>query len=254
MRTATLAVALLLCCSGPIAAQSVKVEFRDGKVDIHAQNATVRAILQEWGKQGGTRIINGERIPGAPVTLELVGAYENQALEILLRGVSGYVVGPRQAGTSGASGFDRILILPTSNAPRGPSPTGQAFSSPAVPQPFRTPIGDDPDDDVPGVISTQPNNVRPGGLPNPRLPPPGVRQRGGQVLEQNPQGLAPGAAARDRLQQIIEEDLDEDIAPEPERPAATPQNPFGVVPGSMRPGVISPVPPPQQRPPEQEPR
>ena len=240
--TAVLLATVLLCCAAPVAAQSVKIEFQGGKVDLSAQNATIRAILQEWGRQGGTRIVNGERVPGAPVTLELTGVYERDALEILLRGVAGYVVGPREASSKGASAFDRIMILPTSSAPRaGGPPGGQAFSP--IPQQLRPPAPVDDLDEEPEPNPVQPVNRN--GLAAPRLPP-GVRQRVGQALEQAP-GAAASPGARDRIQQIIEEDLN-DVAPEEPRPTPTPQNPFGVAPGSLRPGVIAPAPPSSQRP------
>ena len=56
-----LASALVSMSVLPAAAQSVKVSFHGGKVDLSAENATVRAILSEWARVGGTRIVNAER-------------------------------------------------------------------------------------------------------------------------------------------------------------------------------------------------
>ena len=70
------------------------MSFHGGKVDLAAENATVRAILTEWARVGGTRIVNAERLAGPPVTVEFKDAYEQQALDALLRGVAGYIVGP----------------------------------------------------------------------------------------------------------------------------------------------------------------
>jgi hypothetical protein len=67
-------------------------------VTLHAQNVPVRTILAEWARVGGARIVNGERVAGAPVTLDLEGIPERQALDIILRGVSGYVVAAREPG------------------------------------------------------------------------------------------------------------------------------------------------------------
>ena len=78
------------------------------------------------GARGGTTIVNGERVPGPPVTLELQDVSEQQALDIVLRGVSGYLVAPRETAVAGASAFDRIFILPTSSRPTNAS---------ALPQP-----------------------------------------------------------------------------------------------------------------------
>ena len=45
------------------AAQSerkLELTFRDGTVTLVAANVTVREILDEWARRGGTRILNGE--------------------------------------------------------------------------------------------------------------------------------------------------------------------------------------------------
>ena len=103
---------------------------------LSAQNAPVRAILQEWARLGGATIVNGDRVAGPPVTLELTGVPERQALDVVLRSVAGYIVAPRRAGSPGASAFDRIMILPTSVAPRAPAPAaaarGRAVMRPGV--------------------------------------------------------------------------------------------------------------------------
>ena len=85
----------------------------------------MRAILQEWARLGGATIVNGDRVTGPPVTLELTGVPERQALDIVLRSVAGYIVAPRPVGSQGVSAFDRIMILPTSVAPRAPAPAGR---------------------------------------------------------------------------------------------------------------------------------
>ena len=142
-----LASTLLTVSVLPAGAQAVKVSFHGGKVDLSAENASVRTILNEWARVGGTRIVNAERLAGPPVTVEFKDAYEQQALDALLRGVAGYIVGPRPvAGTPNVSGFDRIVILATSTAPR-PAPVTPAVSRPPGPQPLRrlpAPVEDDP--------------------------------------------------------------------------------------------------------------
>ena len=107
--------ALLFCGAGPAGAQSVKLEFNDGKVNLTAQNASLRAILTEWARLGGTQVVNMERLAGAPVTLQLTDVPETQALDIILRGTAGYIAGQRAAaGPAGArSTLDRILVVPT---------------------------------------------------------------------------------------------------------------------------------------------
>ncbi len=120
------AVALLLVVAAPGAAQDINLEIRDGHVSLTARNAPVRQILAEWARVGGNTIVNGDKVAGAPVTIDLTDVPERQALDIVLRNVSGYMLAPRQAGTVGASAFDRILILPTSTPPPVPPPTAAA--------------------------------------------------------------------------------------------------------------------------------
>ncbi len=82
-------LAVLLIGSALLVSADRRVEFRDGFVTIDAKNVTVRQILAEWARLGGTRVVNGDRVAGAPVTLHLVNVPERQALEVLLRSVSG---------------------------------------------------------------------------------------------------------------------------------------------------------------------
>jgi hypothetical protein len=220
-----LAAALVTLAVLPAAGQSVKVSFHGGKVDLAAENATVRAILIEWARVGGTRVVNAERLAGPPITIQFKDAYEQQVLESLLRGVAGYIVGQRVATTAApaVSGFDRIVILPTSNAPR-PSAITPAASRP-VPQPMRrlpVPIEENLDD-----LSDE-SDGNAAQTPRPET----------------------AADLRRRLGQLLEAD-DDDPVEEPAAPAPSPNNPFGIVPGAARPGVIAPVPssrPAQPRP------
>jgi hypothetical protein len=215
-------VALLLCCTAlPAAAQAVKLEFHDGNVSLTAENAALRTILTEWARLGGTQLINADKISGAPVTLQLANVPEVKALDIILRGSAGYIVSQRAAAAASQSMFDRILIVPTAGTaavqPR-PAATPPPFS---FPQPQVQPPPPDPDDnpvsDVPPDDDQPPRGVRPPNLPGrPTVP---------------PQPFQPG-------------DDDRPGQPQP----ATPANPFGVQPGSSRPGVITPAPQQPQRP------
>ena len=121
-RALTVTAILLGWTCAAQAQQSVRLEFNDGKVTLSARDAPLRAILGEWARLGGATVVNGDRVVGQPVTLELTAVPERQALDVLLRGVSGYMIAPRRAGSSGASMFDRILILPTSSPPSNPAP------------------------------------------------------------------------------------------------------------------------------------
>jgi hypothetical protein len=153
------------------AAAEVRITMSAGRVSLSAKNATVGQILTEWAKVGQTKIVNAERIGGGPVTLELTDVPEVQALEILLRSASGYVLAPRRAETANASRYDRILILPpsaaVSSAPRvvsAPTPQTRPF---APPQPgqlaVQQPSTDDNADpaDRPAVANPAVQNTRP---------------------------------------------------------------------------------------------
>ena len=52
-------------------AQQVQLAIHDGRVSLIAKDATVRQILAEWARIGQTKVVNVEKIPGGPVTLEL---------------------------------------------------------------------------------------------------------------------------------------------------------------------------------------
>ena len=116
LRTFVVAV-FFLACAGSAGAQNLTLEFRDGKVTLDAANVPVRTILSEWARLGGTRVVGGERVAGAPLTIHLESVPEAQALEIVLRNVAGYMAAPRSAASTGASQYDRILVLATSSAP-----------------------------------------------------------------------------------------------------------------------------------------
>ena len=115
-RALLLTVALSLLTAGQAAAQNLKVAFHDGRVSVDATGVPVRAILTEWGKVGGTKIVGAERISGAPLTVKLVDVTEAAALETILRSVAGYMAAPRHTGV-GASIYDRILVMATTSAP-----------------------------------------------------------------------------------------------------------------------------------------
>lgn len=206
----------------PAGAGDLKLEFRDGRVTLLARDVSVRQILAEWAKVGGTQIVNLERVSGVPVTLQLEGVSERQALEAILRSVAGYVAAPRRPEHPGRSIYDRILVLavstppavsarPASSPPAFPPP--REVTAPLPPGPlFPTPVDDvdaDADDDA---------NL---------TPRPGVLTPGMPVAPISP--ATPGAAQ-----------------PVPRSPA-TPG-------GTSVPGVVVPVPPqPPNQPPGRQP-
>ena len=133
--TLVAAVAALLLTASPVFAD-LHLSMHDGRVSILATNVTVRQILTEWARLGQTRIVNVERIPGGLVTLVLENVTEMQALEVLLRPLSGYIAAPRAAAAANLSAYDRIIIIPTlAEAMARPSLTASASPLGASSQP-----------------------------------------------------------------------------------------------------------------------
>jgi hypothetical protein len=227
-------------CAAPADAQQFRLEFKDGRVSLNAQNTPIRAILAEWARMGGATIVNGDRVPGAPVTLELIAVPERQALDTLLRGAAAYMLAPRRPGTAGVSAFDRILILPTSTAPRNPAPA----PTPAAlgPRPIlpRPPVVQNPN--VPGVVVADNPGDDAEVVGQPLVPQPRVVQRPPQPIAAPVEATPPDA-----------DDTPSQPAVVGGATAPSPTNPFGIPAGSsMRPGVIAPV--PQQPNPNQRPQ
>jgi hypothetical protein len=98
-------------------AQSLTLEFTNGLVTLHAENVSLREIIDRWSDQGGVNVSNREGISTAPITLHLVALPERQVLATLLRDVSGYILGPQRQGTASGATIDRILVLARSSPP-----------------------------------------------------------------------------------------------------------------------------------------
>lgn len=172
LRMLGLAVALLGLVVTPARAD-VRITIANGKVSISAKDATIRQILTEWARVGQTRIINAERVSGAPISLELSDVPEAQALDTVLRSVSGYLAAPRAVPVANASSYDRIYLLASSSAtpgrPAPPPPPGSGFTQPGFnPAPvFTPPVQDDQDDDEPRPQAVQPGAQPPNGARGP---------------------------------------------------------------------------------------
>ena len=214
VRTAAVCAALLLTVAAPSTAQNVTLEFADGRVTLVARNVPTPAILAEWARLGGTRFVGADRIAGPPVTLELSGVSERQALEVLLRGVAGYLITARDTAGAGASFVDRVMILPTSS-PLRPGSAAATFASPPLPQ-FVSPEDDPTERPVPTgrIVIGRPGQTPVGGVSIGGAPEPFPSPAPPQMPAPRP-GVTPGP---------------------------TPTNPFTTLPGSSRPGEIMPVP------------
>ena len=204
------AAALLI--SVTTASADVQLTMQNGHVSILAKDATVRQILTEWARVGQTKIVNVERIPGGPISIELNNVKEAQALEILLRAVSGYIAAPRPvtAAAVNLSTFDRIIVMPTVASARpatngAPPPVFQP--TPQFNQPQR--VDDDTDDEQPA----------------PNVPMPPNRGPVFNTFPQQPQPVNPQTGQ-----------------PAPAEPASYPSQPTAPFGGVAVPGMVAPVP------------
>ena len=215
-----------------IAHADVQITLQDGRVTVVAHDATLRQILAEWARVGQTKIVNAERVPGGTMTLQLQNVPEEQALDILLRSLSGYVAAPRPMPVSNLSRFDRILVMPTSapaTAPNSrPASPAQPFSSQS---PTSFPMPAPPaqmEDDQEGVPNRAPAFTT--------FPPPQV----GSPQQQNGATSVPGLVAPAQSPLVLPQ------------PNGAPQqtNPGGTMPagGVTVPGMIVPAPPQPKRP------
>lgn len=237
LQAAVCAVSLASFALSDAWAGDMKLLIHDGRVTLEARDVTVRQILAEWARVGQTNIVNGDKVQGGTVTLQLVNVPERQALDILLRSVGGYMAAPRSVAAPATSSYDRILVLAkttplatrTSSAPSAPPTTRPAFSTQSAP---KDPTMEDDVDQVNQMNQGMgsPVNVNPQDMQQQVRPYPGPQPGPGQPL--NPaQNLTPLTT--------------------PQKPV----NPLGVPVGtSPVPGVIiQPAEPAQQKPPFPQP-
>lgn len=173
------------------------VRIADGRATVIARDVPVSQILAEWARAGSTRVVNGERLTGGPLTLELVDIPEKEALDILLRSAAGYMAAPRPEPLAGASLYDRVVILATSQPPTNPAPMAQPFNRPMLQQVVpQTPPEDDQGEPVEMVVPPPGMNApimtfpgQPGMTPSdtPGMPQPPVTSPRPGVLPQQPQ-------------------------------------------------------------------
>lgn len=225
----------LVATSAPASAD-VQISIRDGQVSIAARDASVRQILTEWARVGRTKIVNVERIPGGPMTIELKNVPEKDALDMLLRSISGYIAAPRAPFVSDASLFDRIIVMPTSAAP--------STTTSSAPPPFSLQTGA-PQTLAPGQGDEEQRTVvqPPRGTIFSTFPQPQVAN----PQRQGAPAATPGSvAALPQLPQPQVQQVQPQVVPRAPAPAnsfptpgAQPSAPFGAV---STPGMIAPAP------------
>jgi hypothetical protein len=171
------ALAVVALSASSVAAQvatpGVSLVIRDGKVTLKAEQASLRQILAEWERQGQVKVVGADKLAGAPVTLTLVDVPEKQALEIVMRGVPGYMavdrVAQAEAAPAGPSRYDRVVVMARATTPvpavaSGATGARRGMPSPAqppaafqqtmpepMPQAFAPPAGDE------GVVAAGPD-------------------------------------------------------------------------------------------------
>ena len=127
---------LLAVPSHSATAQSLSLRLEGGTVTLHATNVTVDEILARWSKTTGLTVVsqNGHG-SDIPVTLDLTGVPERDALRLILRDLSGYIMGEKRDPLTGAVRIDRLVILPDSaaRAREAEPPPRRRAAAPPVP-------------------------------------------------------------------------------------------------------------------------
>ena len=216
--------ALLMVVTASTASAEVQLSIRNGRVTLVATNATVRQILTEWARIGQTKIVNVERIPGGPLTLQLTDTPEQEALDILLRSVTGYMAAPRPVAVANLSYYDRIFVLPTTATPRVPVAAAPVpVQRPSFPQPTA-----DDNDDQPSIVQPPRGPLFPAfQIPQPVNPQQGAASATPGAVPPQPVALPPSSV-------VLEQDG---------RTLLVPQSPGGAAVGTPRPGMVVPVQP-----------
>ena len=138
---------VLAACVGSASAAvagELKLSIANGRATLIATDVPARQILAEWARIGQTNIVNGDRIMGPNLTLQMIDRPEREVLDVVLRTVAGYVAAPRHEAVTTLSVYDRILILPTSQAPAyNPAALSTpTFQRPQMPMPVPMPEDD----------------------------------------------------------------------------------------------------------------
>lgn len=138
--------------SGP-PTRTLEINFSEGRVTLVASGVTLPEILAEWQRKGGSKIVNGERLMGGPLTYEFRNVSETAVMASLLRSAAGVIVAPRRpGGPTGASQIEQVIVLPTS---RPTTASASVVTMPANQNPNPVPIYGRPGDDIPPAVPIQ---------------------------------------------------------------------------------------------------
>ncbi|HZI81899.1 MAG TPA: hypothetical protein VFD69_20410 [Vicinamibacterales bacterium] len=133
--------------AGDAAAQKLSLRIDKGLVTLDAENVTVDEVLARWIDTTGLNVVSKNGVGSdVPVSLHLEGVPEREALAVLLRDLSGYIMGQRRDPLTGIVTIDRLMILPQSAAQatasverRTSRPSVQAASPPVELAPLAVP-------------------------------------------------------------------------------------------------------------------
>ncbi len=179
--------AWVLTSGAPMAAQAqaqtrkLDVSFNNGNVTIVAENVTLREIMAEWGRKGGSRIVNADKLGGPAIAyLEFKDEPEVIVLRSLLRDVPGYGAAPRIAPSATASSVEAVFILASRSVP-----VSVASATPSAAQPIQN--NQPPEPQFQGPPQPEPRVIP--GSPDAELPP--VRPVPGELPPSTPGGTPP---------------------------------------------------------------
>jgi hypothetical protein len=216
------------------AAGELTVEIANGRATVIARDVPLRDILAEWSRVGSTRMVNSEKLIGGPISLELVDLPEGEVLDILLRSAAGYMAGPRQPGSTGASMYDRIMILATSRPPATNFAPAQGIGNRrGMRLPPQPPPEDMPEDIDDGEPQDQDQGAMPppGMIQNPGTPYPGTAD--GPPDQAPPMMSTPGMPPQNP-------NANQEMMPPNQPPGTAPPPPTT----APRPGMLPPQPGP----------
>ncbi len=120
---AVCAVTALAAADATAQIPGLTLEIANGRVTLDARDVPVNRILEQWARVRQVTIVNGEALAGTRVTLRLESVPEREALAVLLRSASGYILGRRAGASAGSTEIDRIFIV------RPSAPSAQAAAA-----------------------------------------------------------------------------------------------------------------------------
>ena len=131
--------------------RKLEISFQGSNVTLVAANVSLPDILAEWARLSGCVMVNAERLSRVPIVAPI--QFENQpqqrVLESLLRPAAGFILAPRKANRPGATDFEMVYILATSNpsqsgysgmSTQAPISTVEAPEVPPIPPPAPPPM------------------------------------------------------------------------------------------------------------------